>query len=86
LTVEVEGDFHRTRSGIIAGIVGGIPSQGLKRTPEPILPDVANLAVLVVVGADARWIELVNHEYSLRPGGLDQVDEAQQSKEDSDKG
>lgn len=65
LTVEVERDFHRTRSGIIAGVAGGIPNQGLKRIPEPIPPDIGDLAARVVIGANARWIERVNHKYSL---------------------
>ena len=62
---EASGDFHRTRTGVVAGVVRGIPDQRLKRASKPITPHICNLAAGVVVRASSRGVERVNHINSL---------------------
>src|ERR1022692_1936369 len=60
LPVEVGGDFHGTRSGIVAGIAGGIPKQGSKSVAKPVAPYVRDLAAGINVRASPGRIKPVN--------------------------
>jgi hypothetical protein len=81
--IEVGGDFHRTGSGIIAGVAGRVPDQRFKGAAEPISPHIGDLAAGVIIAAKARWIELVHDKYGLRPGGTAEAAETQQSDNNS---
>jgi hypothetical protein len=58
--VEVGGDFHGAGAWIIAGDAGGISNHRLKCTPEPVAPDVPDLAAGMVVPSGSGRVELIN--------------------------